>query len=151
MCYTPRKHLGRLYFPIVSSGHFSVPVIFAQTRTVTRSLGLFVPVHTSPLNACVLSGNNRQYRACLIFIIPTQERLKYSLLPVFTHVFIDGSIFTAYTPVCDIVPNFPPTQPSARTRPIWLAKFFAKLFSFYLQNLTADRNRLLPCGCKPLE
>ena len=62
MCYTPRKHLGHLYFPIVSSGHFSVPVIFAQTRTVTRSLGLFVPVHTSPLNACVLSGNNRQYR-----------------------------------------------------------------------------------------
>lgn len=36
--------------------------MFAHAKTVTQPLALFVPVHTSPLSAWVLSGNNLQYR-----------------------------------------------------------------------------------------
>ena len=46
----------------------SVPVIFAHTNTVTQSLSLFVPVHTSPLNVWALSSSMSLINAHFISI-----------------------------------------------------------------------------------
>lgn len=97
---TPPKCLHFLYFPMVSSEHFSVPVVFVHTNTVTRSLALFVPVHTSPLNAWVLSGSNLPIQACficikdVIWIISAQDLLKCPFFPVITQALVNRSIFT---------------------------------------------------------
>ena len=44
----PRDHLGFLLFPIIRSGSFSVPFMFAQTRMVTRPLLFLPPARFSP-------------------------------------------------------------------------------------------------------
>ena len=60
------KHLGLANLPITtSSGNFSVPVMFEQTKTVVRFLFFLPPLQGSPFMCNVLSGRHFQNKPVL--------------------------------------------------------------------------------------
>lgn len=59
----PLKQRGFADFPITSAYSLSVPVAFVASKSVMRSLLLFPPWQSSPLNIKVLSGRHLKNNA----------------------------------------------------------------------------------------